>query len=165
MILPTYASWIYPLPEGKIQANVSLQIKEALKPLEGKRIFFKMGIARKIRSLDQNKYYWAAIIPITQQSIKEQWGEFIDKQQAHEFLKTYNNSIEKITEESDGNIRIPKSTHDMTTTAFMEYIEKCSQFLYNNFNAIVPPPNSQAEIAYTEWPIKNINILTKTLSE
>ena len=137
-------------PDGKIQPNASLKIKEAVKSFQGKRIYFKIGIARKIRSLNQNKYYFGCIIPIAQEAIKEQWGEIIDKQQAHSFLKIYCNAVDKITEESDGNIRIPKPTHDYTTVQFMEYIERCSQFLFANFNVTIPPPNSQADIIFNE---------------
>ena|SRR3990167_689339 len=136
------------LHDGKIQANISFQIKEALKPMEGKRIFLKIGIARKIRSLNQNKYYWAIIVEYCRQGIMEQWGENITKDQAHNLLKQNCNFIKKINEESDGNFKIPIPTHILTTTEFCEYTERCRKFIGEFFGITIPNPDSQEEISY-----------------
>lgn len=133
---------------GILQKNTSEAIKEALLGFTGKRVFIKIGVSRKIRSLDQNKYYWGVVIECCKQGVKELWGENITKEECHQLLKTHCHYHEKISELTDNNIRIPLDTHDLTTTGFMEYIEKCCKFIGEIFGITVPEPNSQGDIMF-----------------
>jgi hypothetical protein len=137
-------------PDGKIQNNVSQQMREAMPQFEGKRIYIKIGIAKKIRSLSANAFYWKIVIECTIQGVKDLWGETISKDQAHLLLGQNCNFEEKLFEISDGNVRIPKETHNMSSSQFGEYTERCLKFIAENFNITVPEPGSQAEVPFNE---------------
>src|SRR3990167_4510027 len=138
------------IKNGRAQTNVSEKIKSVLPSFENKRVYIKIGVARKVRSLSQNSYYFAVVVPAAQEGVREQWCESISKEQAHELLKTQCNFIDKISEESDGNLKIAKPTHNLNTSEFGEYVERCRQFLFSFFNINIPEPNSQADIHFQE---------------
>jgi hypothetical protein len=133
-------------PDGKINEGVRDRINKALVSFAGKRIYFKLGIARKIRSLDQNSYYHGVVVACLVQGVLEQWGEKITSEQAHEMLKTNCNANGKIDELTSKQVRIPMPTHSLSTIEFEEYQDRCRVFIAEMFGIDVPAPNSQLEI-------------------
>lgn len=134
--------------DGKLQPNVTRQLLKDLKEFEGKRVLIKLSQKRKDRSMPQNRYYFGVVCEAFQIGAKETWGESISKEEAHENLKKECNYKELVSDDSGEIFRISKSTADLTTLAFEEYLEKCRQFIYTWFGITVPMPNEQAAINF-----------------
>ena len=94
---------------------------------------------RRTRSLNQNSYYFSAVVEPFRQWLIENWGENVTKDQAHETLKL------ALLERSDaGGIELMPSTRNLDTAAFSEYLESAIQFLATKCDICVIP----AEIYY-----------------
>lgn len=86
---------------------------------------------RRTRSLEQNAYYWAVIIPIV-----SDWMGENDFEVTHDILKSRFN--EKRNRKGHKYVG---STTKMTTTEFMEYLDKIIKWCAEN-SIIIPPANS-----------------------
>ena len=119
--------------------------------LDGKDVEIIIRRKRKIRSLSQNAYYHAVVCGMIQQRLIELWGEKgITKEQVHELLKRECHKIE-ITDKNSGNIiTLSGSTTEMTTVEFMEYIEKCRQWAFQNLDIDIPEPNEQVMMNFED---------------
>jgi len=122
------------------------EILNAIKQFEGKTVTFKLSILSKKRSLEQNSYYWAVIIPITKNAINESWGEVWNTEKTHEFLKSKFLFYEKINQETSEIIRVPKSTTENTTIEQENYYFEIREFLKEWFNVDCPLPNEKLTI-------------------
>jgi len=122
------------------------EILKAIKQFEGKTIMFKLSILSKKRSMEQNSYYWAVIIPITKNAINESWGEVWSTEKTHEFLKSKFLFYEKVNEETSEIIKVPKSTTENTTTDQENYYSEIREFLKEWFNVECPLPNKKLTI-------------------
>lgn len=138
------------IKNSRAQTNLAEKIKEALKEFEGRRIYVKIGVARKIRSLSENNYYWGVVIEYTRQGVEDLWGESVSKEQAHFILTSNCNFVEKISEATDEHIKVPKPTHNLTTIEFETYIERCRKFCGEMFGIEIPPPNSSMEMSFAD---------------
>ena len=70
------------------------------------------------RSLDQNAYYWVAVVAPFKEWLVENWGESVTAEQAHDTLKLA--LLER--PELDGIVLMP-SSKDLTIEEFSEYLE------------------------------------------
>lgn len=93
------------------------------------------------RTLSQNSYYWAAVVTPFKEWIKEEWGEEVESEQAHELLKEKILGRQKV-----GEMELSPSTRKLDTTEFGEYIEGCARWLAE-FTGIVVVPS---ELFYEE---------------
>lgn len=92
------------------------------------------------RSNSQNAYYWAVIVESFRHGALQEWGEYIDKQDAHETLKANCLYTEKINETTAEVIRIIGSTTENDTWDQEEYHDKCRNLIHEFFNIVVPLP-------------------------
>lgn len=122
------------------------EILNAIKQFNGKNIVLKISLLSKKRSLNQNSYYWAVLIPITKEAIKNEWGEVWNIEKTHEFLKSKFLYFEKVNQETSEIIRTPKSTTENTTTEQEEYYLNIREFLKEWFNVDCPLPNEKLTI-------------------
>lgn len=99
------------------------------------------------RSLPQNKFYWALVIPMIQQGI-EDLGTELTKEETHEFLKSKFNSEELVNTETGEVLSIPRSTTVLTKEQFSNYIEKIQRFASEFLNIVIPDPGVQTTINY-----------------
>jgi len=125
---------------GNLKQNRTL-IKNAIESFEGKDIIITFDKPKNKRSNSQNSYLWAVLYPITQNAIKNEWGEIWNIEKVHEFYKIQFNVIEKVNEETGQIIKLPKSTTENTTTQQEEYHLQIREFLQEWFNINAPLPN------------------------
>jgi hypothetical protein len=125
---------------GILKRNRNL-ILDAINSFEGKEILITFEKPKKKRSNPQNSYLWSVLYPITQNAIKNEWGEVWNIEKVHEFYKIQFNVIEKVNEETGQLIKLPKSTTENTTTQQEEYHLQIREFLQEWFNIIAPLPN------------------------
>lgn len=98
------------------------------------------------RSGNQNRYYWGVIVESFRHGAKEEWGEFLSKQDAHETLKANCLFQEKVNETTGEIIRIIGSTTENDTWDQEEYHDKCRNLIQEFFGITVPLPGEQMEI-------------------
>lgn len=130
---------------GKIKRN-SKTVIDAFKAFEGKNLILILKPLKNTRSVSQNAYYWGVVIPIWQNILKTEWGDFYSKEETHDFLKYNCNYIEKPNMQTGEIIRLSKSTTQNSTTDQEEFHLKCRQLAEEMFSVIIPLPNEQITI-------------------
>lgn len=94
---------------------------------------------KRTRSLDQNAYYWAAVVAPFTEWLREQYGDnSIDKEQAHEMLKVKILGLKEHQIDNETLYLIPRSK-TLKTDEFSEYVEKCAAWLSEFANIVVIP--------------------------
>ena len=121
---------------------------DAIKSFNGYEVVVTISKAKKKRSNSQNAYLWGVLYPITQEAIKNEWGEIWSINKVHDFYKLHFNYTEKVNEQTSEVIKIPKSTTDNTTTQQEEYHSQIRQFLLEWFNVDAPLPNEDLQINF-----------------
>lgn len=99
---------------------------------------------RLTRSLNQNAYWWAAIVKPFCDWLNDEWGESVDMEQAHEMLKQKILGIKFV--EIDGQaITIPQSSRTLNTEEFGVLIEEAASWLAKFCHIVVVPPEMFTE--------------------
>ena len=83
-------------------------------------------LKKKVRSLDQNAYYWGVVIEL----MSDETG--FTTEEMHEALKQKFLMIEK------NGMKFPRSTSSLTTGEFSEYVEKCKMFAAEWLGIFIP---------------------------
>lgn len=96
--------------------------------------------------LGQNGYYFGVVIYEFQEGYFDAYGELCTKEKAHAILKQECNFKEIINQNTGEIRREPKSTADLTTVQFEEYLQRCRDFIQEWFNRKVLLPNEQVEM-------------------
>lgn len=100
---------------------------------------FYLKPRKRTRSLDQNAYYWAAVVTPFTDWLREVYGDSqIDKEQAHEMLKVKILGLQEKEIDGETISLIPRSK-TLTVEEFSEYIEKCAAWLAEFCEIIVIP--------------------------
>lgn len=130
---------------GRLSTKVSEEIREFLESMEGKEIDINIKKAKSKRSLSQNAYYWAGVIPIVRQGFKD-LGYLLSDEETHDVLKEKFIQPKMIMKDDEfvGNFR--RTTTAMTKTEFSEYIEQIQQFGAEILGVQIPDPNTQVNL-------------------
>jgi hypothetical protein len=134
--------------DARINRRAQQEVRNSLIDLEGKDIIITIETKRKKRSQNQNAYYWGCVVSEFRLGALEMWGEHIDSEQAHEYLKYHCNYKELINENTGEIVKLPQSTTTHTTLQFEEYLERCRKLIYEMFGRIVLLPNEQSEVKF-----------------
>lgn len=94
-------------------------------------VTIKKVTGRKIRSLDQNSYYWGVVISI----LCDYTG--YEKEEMHEALK-----MKFLTIEPARGLPYTISTADLSTVHFNKYIEIIKRWASIEFGIFIPDPDS-----------------------
>lgn len=100
---------------------------------------------RKRRSDRQNRYYWPCFVQPFADFLRGQ-GETITDDEAHLLMRAKflrQTVVNRETGEAIGQ-RI-RSTTELTTEEFNNYLELCAQWLAENFDIVVPEPDVYRE--------------------
>ena len=119
---------------GKIVYNTPSSVEKYIQSLEGKGVEVSIGREQKTRSGKQNRYYWSVCVHI----ISEFTG--YNKLETHELMKSlFLKEYKRI-----GNQETPiiKSTTELTTIEFEEYIEQVKQWAATDLNIVIPDVES-----------------------
>jgi hypothetical protein len=127
---------------GNLKRNRNL-ILNALNVFEGQEVILTIQKAKKRRSSPQNAFYYSVCIVIMQQCLKDA-GYLMTNEQTHEMLKLrfLKESI-LINEQTGEYIERIKSTTELTTIEFMDYILQIQNFASEYFNTQIPNPNEE----------------------
>lgn len=114
-----------------------------LKGLRGKQ---RVEIAqyRTRRSDRQNRFYWPCFVQPFANFLREQ-GEAVSELDAHEILKS--RYLRKgIVDEKTGEVmEWTRSTTELTTSEFNEYLDKCAAWLADMFGFVFPDSSEYHE--------------------
>lgn len=132
---------------GNLVRNRNL-IKEAISAFENKEIVIRIERKKKRRSNPQNAFYWGVCLPLMQQALKES-GNLMIINDVHELLKLRFLKETILTNEQTGEIveRI-KSTTELTTSGFMDYISEITIFASEYFGVQIPQPNENITLNF-----------------
>lgn len=102
---------------------------------------FKVSIARhrRGRSLRQNAYYWAVVMPAICQGFAEAWGQQVGPDEAHELCPQWFLSrplVDQATGEQMGVI--PGHSSKLDVAEFQNYLERISRFAAERLGVVVP---------------------------
>lgn len=104
---------------------------------------------KRTRSLDQNAYYWAAIVTPFAAWLTEEWGETISVDQAHLQLKIAIMGMKtKVNTVTGEEMEIVPPSKTLDTKEFSEYVEKAIEFLARVAGIVVVPSELFSE---REW--------------
>jgi hypothetical protein len=100
--------------------------------------------ASKVRSIQQNKYYWKCVVPLIRKGLFDKgWEDIRTNMAAHNWLKeTFlkDQVVNIITGETKS---IEGSTRKLSTQEFNEYIERVIQFAAEDLEIQIALPNEQ----------------------
>jgi hypothetical protein len=125
---------------GILKRNRNL-ILDGIKSFEGQNIVITIQKQKKTRSNPQNAFYYGVVVPIMQQCLKDA-GYLMTNEQIHEMLKLkfLKESI-LVNEQTGEYLERIKSTTELSTIEFMEYILEIQKFAVEYFNTVIPDPN------------------------
>jgi hypothetical protein len=127
---------------GNLKRNRNL-ILNALETFEGQEVILTIQKAKKRRSNPQNSFYHGVVIPIMQQALKDA-GYLMTNESVHDMLKLRFLKESILVNENTGEyIERIKSTTELTTTQFAEYILDIQKFAVEYFNVQIPDPNQE----------------------
>ncbi len=127
---------------GNLKRNRN-QILETIKSFEGKELLITFEQPKKKRSNNQNSYYWGIVIVLIKSALKDT-GNNLNTNDVHDLLRLkFLKETISIKEETGEIIERVKSTTELTTSQFMEYIAEIQQFAAEYFDVIIPDPNTE----------------------
>ena len=120
------------MQDGKIRwhGTDAKRLAVITKHLEGKEIELTLRAKSKRRSLNQNAYYWGVVVAAIAEAMGCERPE-----EAHDALRLHflmNNS---------GPLPTVKSTTELTTVEFEEYMRQCRQLGAQMFGLYIEEPN------------------------
>lgn len=108
---------------GHFMPAVRLQITDAMKRMEGKRVRLKLSEVKRKCSTPQKRYYWGIIIPAVLQMFTDA-GNVVDAEEVHVFLKMHVGKLVKVVTAPGGECKkIVRSITDTETPEFSTYLE------------------------------------------
>ncbi len=132
--------------DGSLRITNRKAFDRELTTLEGKEVEVSVRKKRKYRSNYQNRYYWGVIIPIVRQALWDTGHEY-SNESVHEILKY--RFLKQDYHIKDGEFFTEtRSTKDLTTSEFMDYIAQIQRWTSEMFGVYIPDPGEQMEIDY-----------------
>jgi hypothetical protein len=115
--------------DGHFRPDSPGEFKAVLAKLEGKDIAVRLVRFRESRTLSQNGYYWAVVVPM----FAECCG--YDDEEMHNALKM------RFLMKHDGPMPTVRSTTSLDTKEFTDYIESCRR-LAAEMGCVIPDPGT-----------------------
>lgn len=132
---------------GVLKRNRNL-IQDAIKSFEGKTVTITIEKAKKKRSNPQNSFYWGIVLPIMQKALKDT-GHLMSNNDVHELLKLrFLKEAIMVNEETGEVIERVKSTTELTTSGFMDYLSEIQRFSNEYFGIVIPEPNDSITLNF-----------------
>lgn len=113
------------------------------------RYIFTCKKYRKSLSNKQNAYYWACVVPYVIDGLVAMGFDksLLTSENVHEMLKA--KFLHEDLGTNDGEfITITKSTTDLSTSEFMDYLADVQKWAAEFLNITIPDPGEQSEISY-----------------
>lgn len=134
---------------GILKRNRNL-ILQAINSFEGKELIISFEKPKKKRSNPQNRFYYGVVVPIVQNCLKEA-GHIMNLESTHDLIKMKFLKEVILTNEETGEVieRI-KSTTELSTSQFMDFISEIRSFTLDYFNTDIPEPNEEMSLNFND---------------
>jgi len=113
----------------KVVLQTPAAFKAYVKTFEGKQIELTVGSVKKSRSNNQNRYYWGVVVTM----LSDETGYSTDEM--HDALRML------FLQDRTKKIPTIKSTTDLSTVEFEDYLAKIRQWAAETLNCVIPDPN------------------------
>jgi len=100
------------------------------------------------RSTPANRYYWGVVVELIYLALKESGWE-VNREGTHELLRVRFLSEDKPIGNDGEFVTRVKSTTELDSKEFGEYVEACKRFAAEYLNVNVPDPEEQIELNLT----------------
>lgn len=116
----------------------------------GQRIVLEVSKYQKQRSLSQNGYYHAVVVPAVKDGLVDAgFSKYsLDNETVHEMLKQ-KFLKEDIANESGEFITITRSTSTLNTVEFCEYIASIQRWATEFLSIYIPDPMEQSQLNFS----------------
>lgn len=139
--------------EGQLKIVHRKGFDEDMKAFAGQRLIIRIKKYRKSRSNKQNAYYWGCVINYVTEGLVNMGFErpLLSSDNVHHLLR------EKFLKEDLGVpdgvhagefVTMVRSTTDLSTTEFMDYIADIQKWAAEFLNIVIPDPGEQSEIEF-----------------
>lgn len=121
---------------------------EEIKTLdESKEYVITIKKKQKIRSNGQNRYYFGIVLPLVLRGLRNAGFDVHSKEDAHDIVKC---KFLKVDIENDSGefITSIKSTKEMSTQEFKEFIDNVQYWASEYLNEYIPSPNESQDIEF-----------------
>jgi hypothetical protein len=125
--------------EGKLQKNISLQIKNELNHFEGKRVEITIQKLSAKRSDQQNRLWW-----LYMGILSKELG--FTKEEIHDICKFKFLKREKVDEKSGEIFEYLGSTTQLNKMEFADMVSELIRWVSETFDIVLPLPDEQMEI-------------------
>ena len=132
--------------DGRLVAENALMLKKWIEFNKGYSLMITFQRFGNKRTTKQNRYYWGVVVKMIRERFKE-LGHELDSDEVHDFLKGEFNKREIVTE-NDHHLSIPRSTKDLDSTSFNEYLEKVRQFASITLEINIPDPDENYQSVF-----------------
>ena len=126
------------------------ELTSALNQFEGQEITLSIEKAKKVRSTQENRYYWGLVIPLIKAGLKDATGESYSAEQVAGLMKTrfLMTHIDYINDDVEYLDRI-KSTTELSTVEMEVYLQECRTFAQEYLGVTIPMPNEDLTIEFS----------------
>ena len=125
---------------GRPPTAVLHRLLDAISKLDGKRLVLTLKEQKRLRSSNQNRYYWGVVIPPIVRMFRE-YGNMVDSQDVHEFLKLKVGKLAMNIVTPDGEVvKSLGSTAKLDTQEMEVYLERVRAFAAE-YGVAIPLPN------------------------
>lgn len=131
---------------GRIVATDHRGYAAHLQAYDGKAIRITLEPATRRRSTPQNAYYWAVVVPMVRDGIKDATGDAYTLDEVHEFLKSKFNSVPMVNQSTGEMEHIARSTASLKVGQMMDYLAMIQRWSLEFLGVTIPNPNEQVEI-------------------
>lgn len=101
---------------------------------------------KKKRSINQNRYYFGVVLPILLHHFRQiGFNNIQTHEQVHEILK-FKFLKESIVNDDGTFLERIKSTTELSTSEFMDYVAEIQQWAAEQFDLDIPDPNEILEL-------------------
>lgn len=127
-------------PDGTLQGLPKNKfLKEIRQMFSGEQVEITVHKKKKFRSVQENRYYWLIITMLCDQT-------GYTKMEMHEILKKEFLLATKVNEETGRIYEYVRSTTELSTTEFEDYMEDVRRFGSEEFGIYLPEPNEQTKV-------------------
>lgn len=135
------------IEQGKVKFHSNKEwIKHRLEELPDGEYEWTIKKYKKKRSLSQNAYYWAVVVTLVYEGLREAgFDDVQDHDDAHEVLKNMF-FTKSMFSPSLGDLVKTVSTTEYSTTEFAEKMDEIARWAFTFLGITIPPPSSQAAL-------------------
>lgn len=133
------------ISDGRLPAKVEQQLAAVFRNAEGRQVVISVREVRRRRSNDQNAYYWGVVVQTVLEAFREA-GNMVDADDVHLFLKLRVGKLAQVLVTPQGEvIKSLGSTSKLSTTEFMNYIERIRAWAVEVLGVEIPEPGEATQ--------------------